>query len=165
MASVQTLTRLLCAFLIVIAVGSPGILFAQSNSTVVFLREQQLRERSKVEVLPKYPNDAVKIKASGVVVTQVDYDATGIITSFAILESADPRFNIPTIKALKQWRFNPVTTPEGVPLKGKGKLTFYFFWKNGRGWCENPLVFQRNRKAPGVKTRSSEGTRNHVVEK
>ena len=146
MMSVQKLTRLFCAFLIGIAVGSPGILFAQSSSTMVFLREQQLRERSKVAVLPKYPNGAVKDKATGIVVTQVDYDATGIITSLAILESADPRFNIPTIKALKQWRFNPVTTPEGVPLKGKGKLTFYFFWKNGRGWCENPRVFQKKPK-------------------
>lgn len=110
------------------------------------MREPQLRERSKVEVLPKYPNDAAKNKSTGIVVTQVDFDATGTVTKFEILESADTRFNAPTIKALKQWRFNPVTTPEGTPLSGQGKLTFYFFWKNGRGWCENPLVFQKKQK-------------------
>ena len=103
-------------------------------------------------MLPRYPNDAAKNKSSGIVVTQVDFDATGVITNFDVLESADPRFNTPTIKALKHWRFNPITTPEGVPLHGRGKLTFYFFWKNGRGWCEDPLVFQR-------KVSSSEATR------
>ena len=145
MTSAQKVSRFFFLSLTVIAVGSAGILFAQSKSTVVFLREQQLRERSKVEVLPKYPNDARKSKSTGVVVTQVDFDATGIITNFDILQSIDPRFNEPTIKALQQWRFNPVTTPEGVPLRGTGKLTFYFFWRNGRGWCENPLVFQKKR--------------------
>lgn len=142
----QKLTRSLCVFLIVIAVGSSGILFAQTKAALVFLREQQLRERGKVKVLPKYPNDAAKNKSSGIVVTQVDFDASGIITNVEILESADPRFDAPTIKALKQWRFDPITTSDGAPANGRGKLTFYFFWKNGQGWCEDPLVFQKKGK-------------------
>ena len=146
MTAVQKLTRSLCVLLVVVAVGSFGILLAQTKSTVVFLREQQLRDRGKVEVLPKYPNDALKNKATGIVVTEIDFDTNGTITKLAILESSDRHFDIPTIKALRQWRFNPVTTSEGVPLKVKGKLTFYFFWKNGRGWCENPLVFQKKPK-------------------
>src|SRR3569832_401624 len=107
MTSKQKLTELFFFLLVIIAVGSSGISSAQSKSTLVFLREQQLRERAKVEVLPNYPKDA---KSSGIVVTEVDFDATGNITRLDVLESADPRFNAPTIKSIKQWRFNPITT-------------------------------------------------------
>lgn len=143
----RTVFKVSIVWILVATLGATQILSAQSNSTIVLLREQDLREKVTFGVLPEYPINALKRKTSGVIVMQVDLDETGVISNLEVLESSDPSFAVATRTALKRWRFNPFTTPEGVPSKARGKLTFYFFFKKHRGWCENPLVFQKNRKS------------------
>lgn len=135
-------------FLLMIQYGV--VLRAQPKPRVIPLREQQLRDRVIVEVLPNYPRQALKDKSSGIVVMQVEFDREGLITSVETVEAADLRFVPVTERALKKWRFRPIIAPDGTIGGGKGKLTFYFFWKDGRGWSANPWIFDKNRKAQGT---------------
>jgi TonB family protein len=105
--------------------------------------EEQLRERARIEVLPRYPNGARRKRIQGFVVAEVEFDREGTVKHVEIVESTHPLFVAPTVTALKQWRFNPVVTPKREMLGGKGKLTFYFYYKNSRGWSEYPSIFRR----------------------
>ena len=117
--------------------------FPGDNIPVIVLEEAQLRDRATSTVLPKYPKEAGRRKRSGVVVSRIEFDANGVVTSADIIEAADPAFATPTLKALKQWRFKPIVLSSGEARRGKGKIIFYFFWKNGRGWCADPVVFSK----------------------
>jgi TonB family protein len=145
MINMHKLTAHVC--IVLMMVQCAGTLHAQSEHKIIILREQQLRERVKIEVLPKYPREALKNKSTGIVVMQIDFNREGITNNFETVEAADPRFVTPAIKALKQWRFTPIVTSDGTIAGGRGKLTFYFFWKDGRGWCTNPLIYDKNRNA------------------
>ena len=112
------------------------------------VREQQLRIYARKQVLPKYPAAALKEKSQGVVVSQIEFNTEGVVTSVEILESPGPQFSKATDTALKQWAFNPIVTPKGEVFGAIGKLTFYFYFKGGRGWAENPMIFNKNRKPP-----------------
>lgn len=81
--------------------------FPDDNTAAIVLEEAQLRNRVVSTVLPKYPKEAVRRKSSGVVVSRIEFDANGVVTSAEIIEAADPAFATPTLKALKQWRFKP----------------------------------------------------------
>ena len=112
-----------------------------TSGNVMILLEQQVRSRTRLEVLPKYPRAAVKDKAHGVVVAMIEFDQKGLVAKVEIVQS-NPHFAGPTIKALKLWRFDPIATPKGEALRGRGKLTFYCYYENGTGRCENPLIFK-----------------------
>jgi TonB family protein len=131
---VQTLTLSLCLF-------AAWLSFPQNSTSVIVLEEAQLRSRATSAVLPKYPTEASK--SSGVVVSRIEFDTNGIVTSADIIETADESFVAPTLKALKQWRFKPLLLSGGEARRGKGKITFYCFWKNGRGWCADPVIFSK----------------------
>ena len=133
--------------IVLMMVHCPRALHAQSEHKIIILREQQLRDRVKIEVLPKYPREALKNQSTGIVVMQIDFNLEGLVTRLETVEAGDSRFVPPTIKALKQWRFTPIVTSDGTVAGGRGKLTFYFFWKDGRGWCANPLIYDKNRNA------------------
>ncbi len=143
--NMHKLTAPVC--IVLMMVQCAGALHAQFEHRMIILREQQLRERVKIEVLPKYPREALKSKSTGIVVMQIDFNREGYITNFETVEAGDRRFVPAVIKALKQWRFTPIVISDGTIAGGRGKLTFYFFWKDGRGWCTNPLIYDRNRNA------------------
>lgn len=113
------------------------------NTPAIVLEEAQLRNRAISTVLPKYPKEAGRKKSSGIVVSRIEFDANGVVTSAEIIESADPAFATPTLKALKRWRFKPIVLSSGEVRHGQGKIIFYFFWKKGRGWCADPVVFSK----------------------
>jgi len=140
---VQTLIGSVC---LLVATINPS-LFVNDFSGLVILQEQQLRERAQVKVLPKYPVEVLKDRRSGIVVMQVRFDASGVVTETRTIEAVDKRFILPTASALKQWRFKPILTSTGKLAEGTGKVTFYFFWKKGHGWCEDPLIFSKKSTA------------------
>jgi TonB family protein len=119
-----------------------------SGPEALIVREQQLRTYARKQVLPKYPDAALKEKSQGVVVTQIEFNTEGVVTSVEILESPGPQLSKATETALKQWAFNPIVTPKGEVYGATGKLTFYFYCKDGRGWAENPMIFNKNPKPP-----------------
>jgi TonB family protein len=110
------------------------------------LMEEQLRERIRSETPPKYPPAARAAKLQGLVVTEVEFDGKGDVTKIEILESTDPLFATATKTALKRWKFSPIVSPDNETLSGKGKLTFYFYYKDGRGWSEDPSIFKQKTK-------------------
>lgn len=135
----QTLIGSVC---LLVATIDPS-LFASDFSSLVILQEQQLRERAQFKVLPKYPVEALRDRRSGIVVMRVHFDTNGVVTETQTIETVDQRFIPPTVRALKRWRFKPIVTSTGKLAGGTGKVTFYFLWKKGHGWCEDPLIFRK----------------------
>jgi TonB family protein len=131
---------------------SPLLPVAAGGQSVVqhslTLMEEQLRERVRIEVLPKYPTGERAARIEGVVVGQIEFDETGTVKTVDIIESTHPFFAEPASHALKQWKFEPIVTGKGEVYGGKGKITIYFRYRNGRGWTEDPLIFQKKKPEP-----------------
>jgi TonB family protein len=128
-----------------------GVGQQEAGHEVLLMREPQLRAMVRFQILPKYPAKALRLSAQGVVVSEMHFDKQGVVTKVEIVESANNLFNDPTIRALKQWRFRPVVTPNGKVFGGRSKITFYFYYANGHGWVEDPLIF-KNKKAVPIKS-------------
>ncbi len=59
------------------------------------------------DVLPKYPEEALKNHIGGQVVAEVLVNEHGIVETARILKSDNAIFNLATLEAAKQWRFIP----------------------------------------------------------
>ena len=117
---------------------------AQPEYKVVLLTERQMRERATVQVLPRYPARNRKDVAEGVVVAFVEVDPSGAVTKVRIIQSPNPASGMATESALKKWKFTPVVTSDGT-RGAKGKLTFYFYFRGGKGVVENPRMVEKLR--------------------
>ena len=111
-------------------------------SRIFSFRERQMREKIRLEILPKYPLEALKDQASGIIVVKLEFDINGDVSKIELVETSHPAFVLPTRQALSRWKFNPVVTPDREVYGATGKLTFYFYFRGGRGWVEDPLVFK-----------------------
>jgi TonB family protein len=138
------LSRIIWLLILFTPWASSGAAAQGAPQPVFLLRERQMREKARTEVLPQYPLAARKDRVRGLVVAEVEFDVKGVVTKVDIVESSHPAFISATTKALRQWKFAPVVTLKQESGGGKGKLTFYFYYKNGRGWVEHPMIFQKN---------------------
>jgi TonB family protein len=65
------------------------------------------------DVRPVYPPMAIRLGVEGRVLVQAAIDQRGYVTGVRVIESI-PLLNQSTIDAVKQWRFDPLTVPNGV---------------------------------------------------
>ena len=79
------------------------------------------------KILPKYPKEAKKTRATGPVAVEVLVDEKGkVIKADAV--SGDPVLHEAAEKAALKWRFEP-TFLDGIPVKVSGQITFNFVLK------------------------------------
>jgi TonB family protein len=64
------------------------------------------------DVRPVYPPMAIRLGVEGRVVVQAAINERGAVVAARVVESI-PLLNQPTIDAVQQWRFDPVTIPSG----------------------------------------------------
>jgi protein TonB len=60
-------------------------------------------------VEPEYPPLAVAAHVTGVVILEATVDEQGAVTDVRILRSVHPVIDVEAIKAVKQWRYSPLT--------------------------------------------------------
>ena len=75
--------------------------------TSVELVETALSIAPVVRRPPDYPLDALKQRLSGHVQLVFDVTAAGVVENVGVVESSDPQFEDPAIRALSAWRYLP----------------------------------------------------------
>jgi protein TonB len=75
---------------------------------------------------PKYPAEARKDKAEGVVVLELLVDEAGKITDIKVLQDPDERLTRAAIDAVRQWTFQPARTSAGKAVAVRTALTIKF---------------------------------------
>lgn len=78
------------------------------------------------KVAPAYPAEAVKDKATGVVVLQLLIGADGKVHEVEVLQDPDPRLTKAAVEAVKQWEFQPARDKDGKPVSVKSSVTLNF---------------------------------------
>ncbi len=94
---------------------APSVLQASSG----VLQGKALRKAQ-----PVYPSFAKAARVSGAVKVQVVINEQGEVMEAEIV-SGLPMLNLPSLRAARQWRFDP-TLLEDRPVKVQGVLTFNF---------------------------------------
>jgi len=77
-----------------------------------------------LRVEPEYPSQARLHRVGGTVVVEIKVDECGRVIDAKTL-SGHPDLTDASLKAARQWRFNP-TKVEGRPIKVIGTLSFNF---------------------------------------
>lgn len=109
----------------------------------VTIHEETLRRYAVEVVKPSYPRRAIKRHAQGVVVVQLDVNEQGSVTKTEVLEAPDPLIGEAVAVAVNKWKFKPPTI-RGNAVPVRGKLTFYYVIKNGKGRVEHPRQFRQS---------------------
>jgi TonB family protein len=105
--------------------------------------EDGMRKSASKTVMPTYPEEALKKRAQGVAVVEVQYDAKGDVVSTTVLEAPSKSIGDAAVRATKQWKFVPSKKQDGTPVSIRGKLTFYFeIDKDGKGLVQNPKQYR-----------------------
>jgi TonB family protein len=78
---------------------------------------------------PRYPVEALKNRASGVVVIEAVIDVDGRVVDASILDSPDPNLGEVSVASVKTWRFEPARNADGQPVKVRMALTMAFHLK------------------------------------
>lgn len=99
--------------------------------------EIALRNKATNIVVPNYPNDAKKAKASGVAVAELTISETGLVLDVKILEAPHNSISASMAEALRQWKFSPFMI-KGQPQKIQGKITYYFLLEKKTARVEAP---------------------------
>jgi TonB family protein len=89
---------------------------------------QNLNGQAIKRVKPKYPKEARKRHAVGLVDVQINIDETGRVTKAEAI-SGDPLLHQAAVKAAYGWRFKP-TFVEGKPVEVPGLISFSFSLKD-----------------------------------
>ena len=126
-----------CALLPCLAVCGAA---AAQNIDYVLMRESVLRKRAVKVVMPVYHARAIKLRAKGVAVGEVQINERGEVTSVNVLDAPDESIEKALADALKQWKFQPLTD-NGVAFNVEGKLTFYFVIEGSKFLVKNPRQF------------------------
>ena len=105
--------------------------------------EDGMRKSAAKTVMPSYPDEALKKREQGVVVTEVQYDPKGDVINATVIESPSKSIGDAAVIAVKQWKFVPSKKQDGTPVSILGKLTFYFdIDKEGKGRVQNPKQYR-----------------------
>jgi len=101
--------------------------------------EWGLRRAATTAPKPAYPAASLTTKVAGVVVASVRFDLDGKLSTLEILESPDPHSAAAVRDAVARW-IVPPTQVLGSETKSpiRGKLTFYFQVRDGKGLVLDP---------------------------
>ena len=101
--------------------------------------EWGLRTTAATAPKPEYPAASLTTKVAGVVVASVRFDLDGKLSTVEILESPDRHTAAAVRDALARW-IVPPTQLLGRETKSpiRGKLTFYFHVRDGKGVVSDP---------------------------
>lgn len=96
--------------------------------------ELNLRALAVYVVAPVYPANLASTGTEGVAVSEIEISSDGFVRKVGILEAPHPEIAAAVEVALRQWRFNLPPLP-GPPARvpARGKLTYYFVVRSGRG--------------------------------
>lgn len=111
------------------------------NSRTVRVGEDGLRKSAYKIIMPDFPEQSKKRNAHGVAVVQLEYDGNGDVTRVKALQTPDSDIERAVVAAVQRWKFRP-STIGGVPLKVRGKLTFYYVIDRRGARVNNPKLFQ-----------------------
>ena len=105
-----------CALTIAVCANPP---------TIIRVAELSLRKTATKIVMPEFPVESIKQKASGVAVIKILLDENGAVVRTRVLEAPDSLTSKAVEVAVKQWTFQPQRV-NGAPVAIQAKLTFYF---------------------------------------
>jgi TonB family protein len=129
----------ICMFVLVFTINTNGQT-VKGTIRKISATEISLRKRATKKVTPKYPKEALKVKASGVAVVEITISEKGDVSDVKILETPHKSIDISMNAALKQWKFVPFTF-KGKAEKVSGKITYYFVIENQQNKVESPYPF------------------------
>lgn len=112
---------------------------APGQSDGMRMNEMRLRVMATAAPLPVYPRESLAAKVAGVAVAAVRFDVDGRAQSVEILEAPDEHTAAAVREAVSRWTVPGVKVndrPEAVSVRGK--LTFYFQLRDGKGRVVNP---------------------------
>ncbi|MGH9849777.1 MAG: energy transducer TonB [Blastocatellia bacterium] len=107
--------------------------------------EGLLRRNASNTIVPGYPAESKRRRAKGVAVAQLEIDESGNVAEIEVLEAPDRYTEEAMIKAVRQWKFPPVTVG-GKPRCVRGKLTFYFVIEQGKATVRSPSFSRPDKK-------------------
>lgn len=96
--------------------------------------EWGLRTAATTAPKPEYPAASLTTKVAGVVVASVRFDLDGKLSTVEILEAPDAHTAAAVRDALARWIVPPTQTKSPI----RGKLTFYFQVRDGKGVVLDP---------------------------
>lgn len=116
--------------------GVDGGLIVQSNRTAK-VSEETLRAIAVNRVMPDYPEESRRQRATGVAVAELLIDEKGEVASVDVLEAPDSIIKEAVLKAVRLWRFKPAKS-RNEPISLRGKLTFYYVVEDSNFFVRNP---------------------------
>jgi TonB family protein len=70
-----------------------------------------------IDIIPDFPNEAIRFGKSGKVVVEVLIDENGYVADAKVLESTSPSFSTAAINAAMKWRFSPTVDESGKKIR------------------------------------------------
>jgi outer membrane biosynthesis protein TonB len=127
-------TRLLYHALVVLAtLLASSSLHAEERAITGKVSEVALRSSAIHLVTPEFPKRAFQLQQLGVAVAEVEVDTSGALSSITILESPCQEIARALESAIRQSTFSKrVVDDDNVPLRYRGKLTYYFLRNKGK---------------------------------
>ncbi|MBL8523427.1 MAG: TonB family protein [Betaproteobacteria bacterium] len=116
--------------------GAIEVRQAVANSEeMLFADDPKNWARPKVVVTPTFPEDQLKLNASGKVDVEVVVDAQGTVKSYRIAKSepANPAFEKAVEEVAKLWLFYVMLDKECVPMESTGNARVWFEAQDGKG--------------------------------
>ena len=120
--------------LILAATSTSGV--AQDDSIYAFLPESFIRESAVKTVMPDYPDQAVRSGISGVVQLKLQIGSDGDVLRIKGSPKSDALLKKAAAEAVRKWKFNPYSDPQGMGRSSLGRLTFVFAIRNGEAVVE-----------------------------
>jgi protein TonB len=84
-----------------------GVEEGRLRPAVLSVRQLDAMPRPRVRVAPAYPASARAAGRSGDVLVDFMVDETGHVTAPRVIESSDPEFEEPALRAVAKWVFEP----------------------------------------------------------
>ncbi len=89
-------------------IGDPNSkVIGRSGVPVISSRLLDNPPRTRSQVAPAYPSDAKISGTTGEVVVEFIVDEIGRVLNPRVVRATDPRFEVPTLRAVEKWRFEP----------------------------------------------------------
>lgn len=130
----------------VVTPGSPV-----APQSVARVPEGVVRKAAKTTIKPTYPASSKKRGTQGLAVVLVEINEAGKVTDVSVVEAPDEEIGKSVMSAVRGWEFSQLTA-DGKPIKLRGKLSFYFSIRDGKGYVSDPKKFSEASQRPPVRS-------------
>jgi TonB family protein len=120
----------LCCFAIFVIGGLS--LSAADPPKIIRIGSGVLRTHPIKAPSPEYPRESFRAGREGYVVATRTVEIDGSVSAVDIAEASDEPMGVAVARALKGWRFKPITIGANQPVRATSRFVFRFVIRDGK---------------------------------